>query len=76
MYDFCPRPPPTLALRSPIPPSVRVDFCFLWPDYLFSAAYSWVQEYTWEMTEPSVIDQDLYLGTVGPAAFSKITPRK
>eukprot|EP00904_Undaria_pinnatifida_P000524 jgi/Undpi1/10472/HiC_scaffold_29.g12922.m1 len=36
-----------------------------------------LQEITWEMTEPAVIDPVLFLGTVGPKnmAFAKVTPR-
>lgn len=41
-------------------------------------ANSWVQEYTWESNEQTILDPDAYLGYAGPTGmrFKSITPRK
>ena len=71
-----PSPPPHSPFyASPLP---LTDSCFRSLLLPLVVTYSWVQEYTWETTEPTVIDPDLFLAKAGPKgmAFSKITPRK
>lgn len=48
-------------------------------DPLLKALYGrWVQEYTWESNEQTILDPDAYLGYAGPTGmrFKSITPRK